>query len=73
MKQLNAKIKASTDLKGILIEPAWQPRNKFDEIQKNIQAAAGSVFRDLTREAVKKRDTDAEYKKINARIANCEG
>ena len=74
MGSLEREVRAHRALQDILINPRWRPRREFDAVQRTIRESAGEIFQRLTREAVQRRDTQAEYDAIQRRInAQCGG
>ena len=72
MNQMDAELRKDTDFADILLFPKWQPVGKnnanFTKAQKIIGERIGVVFKNLTSAAATARDTDAEYKKVEAAI-----
>ena len=74
MDSMEREVRAHRALQDILINPRWRPRNQFNAVQSTIQSTLGEIFQSLTRAAVQKRDTQAEYDAIQKRInENCGG
>lgn len=67
--KLEAELKKDKEFADILITPVWFPTSQFAAIQKKINDRIDVVFKRLTKDAVDKRDTSAEYDKVEARIA----
>lgn len=68
MGSLEREIRAHRALQDILINPRWRPRREFDAVQRTIRETVGEILQRLTREAVQRRDTQAEYDAIQRRI-----
>lgn len=68
MRQMDRQIRAHRDLQSIFFVPRWHPINSFNAIQNRIQVSVGDIFRRLTSNAVQRRDTQAEYARIQRRI-----
>jgi nucleoid-associated protein YgaU len=62
--RMDSEIRSEPTLRAIFINRQWLPRDAFDLIQTTIQRAVGDVFQRLTREAVRRRDTRAEYARV---------
>lgn len=72
MTQIESALRKDTDFAEILLFPKWTPLGKnnenFTKAQKTIGARVGAVFQAMTSAAATARDTDAEYKKVEADI-----
>lgn len=68
MNRMERRIRAHRRLQNILINPQWHPSRNFNRIQDTIQDSVGEVFRSLTADAVRIRDTNAAYNSVHARI-----
>lgn len=68
MGQMNRQIRMHRDLQNIFFVPQWHPRGSFNAIQNRIEAAVAGIFRRLTSAAVQRRDTRAEYARVQRNI-----
>jgi hypothetical protein len=68
MPRMDRRIRASAALRTILITPIWRPRSSFNNVQRTIQSTVDDIFKKLTRDAVRARDTDAEYARIRRAV-----
>lgn len=68
MGQIEREIRHHRALQNIFNNPRWRSRGEFNAVQSTIQSAVGEIFQRLTRDAVKKRDTQSEYDAIQRRI-----
>jgi len=66
--QLERDFRASNLFKKLFDRREWQAKSKWRETQKNIQKEVGKVFKKLTGDKVKTRDTKANYAKVHAEI-----
>jgi nucleoid-associated protein YgaU len=74
MTQMDAAIRAERTLQGILINPQWAPRARFQATQQTIFNAVSAIFQRLTARAVAARDTRPEYMRVQRDILlNCPG
>lgn len=72
MKRMEREIKSSRPLQDIFFTPQWRPKSSFNAVQAKINTTVGDIFKSLTQDAVKKRDTESEYQRIQTRIQKCE-
>ena len=68
MSNMEREIRNHRALQDVFINPRWRPRREFNALQSLIESTVGGIFQRLTREAVQKRDTQAEYDAIQRRI-----
>jgi len=68
MGRMEPRIRTSARLRGILIQPRWHPRPSFNRIQNRIESSVTAIFVDLTAQAVRRRDTRAEYRRVQRGI-----
>jgi len=72
LKQMEAELKKDAQFSSILISPSWTPvgtnNANFKQALKTIGERIGFVFKKLTTDAATARDTDAEYKKVEAEV-----
>lgn len=70
MDRMDRAIRANHNLQSILITPQWRQytRSAFRSVEATIQSTVGSIFRGLTADAVRSRDTTATYTAIRDRI-----
>ena len=68
MPRMDRQIRAAAALRSILIAPIWRPMSQFNNVQRTIQSTVADIFVRLTGDAVRARDTDAEYARIRERI-----
>jgi nucleoid-associated protein YgaU len=74
MARMDREIRAHRNLKTVFFSPSWRPRSSFNAVQRRIHTVVGSIFEVLTREAVRKRDTLAEYARVKRTILrSCPG
>ena len=75
MNKMDAELRKDADFAAILLFPKWTPVGKnnenFDKANKTIGDRIGAVFVRLTSAAATARDTDAEYKRVEAEIKKC--
>ncbi len=72
MKLMEREIKSSRALQDIFFVPQWRPKASFNSVQTKISTVVGDIFKGLTEDAAKKRDTESEYQKTQGRIRECE-
>lgn len=68
LNTIDRGIRTHPKIKPILITPVWHARNTFNAVQGTIQAAVGDIFRQRVAAAIRRRDTTAEYARVNRRI-----
>ncbi len=68
MGRMERQIRLARDLQDIFFTPRWHPMGSFNAIQNRIETSVGSIFRKLTLDAVRDRDTVAEYARVQRRI-----
>ncbi len=72
IKRMEREIKSSKPLQDIFFVPRWRPKASFNSVQTKISTVVGDIFKGLTEDAAKKRDTESEYQRIQNRIQKCE-
>lgn len=72
LSEMEGKLRVDPQFVEILVTPKWFPLGKdnenFKKVQKTIGERIGMVFQKLTVDKAAARDTDAEYKKVDADI-----
>lgn len=68
LNTIERAIRAHPRMKPIFITPSWHPRGSFNTVQGTIGATVGDIFLQRTTDAIRRRDTTAEYARINRRI-----
>ncbi len=68
MRQMNREIRAHRDLQTIFFVPQWHPIGSFNVIENRIEASVAGIFRRLVLDAIQRRDTRAEYARVQRRI-----
>jgi hypothetical protein len=69
---MEAELRKDTKFAEILLAPKWAPIGKdqenFKKVQKTIGERIGAIFQSLTSAKAAARDTEAEYKRVEADI-----
>jgi hypothetical protein len=69
---IEAELRKDADFADILLFPKWKPVGKdnanFTAALKKINERIGVVFKSMTSASATTRDTDAEYKRVEAKI-----
>lgn len=72
MNRMDAAIRTDHTLKRIFIQQHWIPRARFQATQQTIRNAVAAIFKRLTGDAAKARDTLTEYMRVERDILlNC--
>ena len=68
MRQIDREIRIHHALQTIFFSPQWYPIGSFNKIQSRIKVTVSDIFKKLTLDAVKMRDTPAVYAQFQRRI-----
>lgn len=65
---MEPSVRALPELQGMVLNPAWHPRARFQALQQRMAQAIADEFFRLTAQAVAGRDTSAEYRRVRRQI-----
>lgn len=66
--RLMLRIQSDSYMQSIFVRRQWLPRDSFDLIQDSTEETCARIYRELTAEAVQRRDTASEYRRIRTLI-----
>lgn len=69
LADLEPALRADPVFASLLVTPvAWHPRSQFANVQGQIAARIGAIFQNLTSAAATRRDSAAEYRRVERQI-----
>lgn len=73
LRGFEAKLRADPVFASYLVTPvAWHPVSTFAAVQSTIAGRIGAIFREMTEDAARRRDTAGEYRRVERQIrARC--